>query len=88
MHVQHEHKSSSPELLQYQELIIVTTIYATVTLGNYHDTLILQLDGSSDVEIVNSFKTLMYLQSIITASIMNLSSLLCKYNSVFNQQIY
>ena len=75
-HTQHEHKISSTELLQYQELIKVTTIYAIVTLDIYHDTFNFQLDGSSDSEIVNSIKTLTYLQSIIITSIMNLSSLL------------
>ena len=62
--------------------------YATASLHIYLDTFILQLDGSSDIDIVNYFKTLTYLPSIITTSIMNLSGFLRKSNPVFNQQIY
>ena len=54
MHTQHENKISSTEFLQYQELIMATITYTTVTLDMYHNKFILQLYGSSDV-VINNF---------------------------------
>ena len=65
---------------------MVPIIYATAILEIYHDTFILQLDGSSDVDIVDLIKLLTHLPSIITTSSMNFTGLLHKYESVANQQ--
>ena len=80
-HIQYEHtipllhcSQHYLEFHQYQQLITASITYATSTLDIYHDTFILQLDGSSDIDITKSFKTLTSLPSIIS--------------TVCNQQIY
>ena len=44
-----------PEFFKYQELIMAPITYVTATPDIYHDTFILQLDGSSDVVYHDTF---------------------------------
>ena len=75
-----------PEHLQYQGLIMVPITNTSAIPDIYLDIFILQLNGSSDVDIVNPFKLLTYLPSIITTSITNFTGFLHEYQPVFNQR--
>ena len=65
-------------------MVLIT--YTTAILDIYHDTFILQLDGPSDVDIVNPVKMLTYLPFAITTSIINFTGTLHKYKPVPNWQ--